>query len=283
MAGVDVKHIEGNFKGEGGLDLYHQAWLPEKKPRAIVIAVHGLAEHSGRYSNLVDRLLPKGYAVHIHDLRGHGRSHGRVCYVERFSLYFKDLKLFIESVREQQPEGPIFLLGHSIGGTIVAAYAGEDTDGLAGLIFSAPTLRPGRSLSPLAIFMARVLSRIAPTLGVSTIDANGVSQDKAVVDAYVSDPLVFRGKIPARTGGEILSVMRQLPERIPRIDVPTLIMHGTDDVLSEPQGSQELYGLIASTDKTLTFYDGFRHELFNEPGRDQVLDDLEAWLAAHSE
>lgn len=278
-----MKHLDGNFKGEDGLDLYYQAWLPATEPRAVVVAVHGLAEHSGRYSNLVDRLLPQGYAVYMHDLRGHGRSHGRSGHVERFSLYLKDLKLFLEIVADKQPERPIFLLGHSIGGTIVTAYAAESTDGLAGVILSAPTLRPGSGLSRLTIFLARLLSRIAPKLGVTTLDANGISQDKAVVDAYVKDPLVYHGKISARLGGEILSVMRQLPERTPRIEVPTLIMHGSDDVLSDPQGSQHLYGLISSADKTLTFYDGFHHELFNEPGRDQVLADLEAWLAAHTE
>ncbi len=277
-----MKHLEGNFKGHNDLDLYYQAWLPATRPRAVVVAVHGLAEHSGRYSNLVDRLLPKGYAVYMHDLRGHGRSHGRAGYVERFSFYLKDLKLFLDIVAGEQPERPIFLLGHSVGGTIVAAYAGEWTDGLSGVIFSAPALRPGKGLSPVVIFLARVLSRIAPKLGVSRLDANGISQDRTVVDAYVSDPLVFRGKISARLGGELLSAMRQLPERTPRIDVPTLIMHGSDDVMSDPQGSQNLYGLISSTDKTLTFYDGFHHEIFNEPGRDQVLADLEAWLTAHT-
>ena len=190
--------------------------------------------------------------------------------MERFSYYLKDLKLFMEFVADKQPKRPIFLLGHSVGGTIVTAYAGETTDGLSGLILSAATVRPGSSLSSLTIFLARVLSRIAPKLGVKRLDANGLSQDKAVVVDYLNDPLVYHGRISARLGGEILSVMRKLPERTPRIDVPTLIMHGSDDVMSDPQGSQYLYGLISSADKTLTFYDGFYHELFNEPGRDQV-------------
>ena len=278
-----MKHTEGNFKGHEGLDLYYQAWLPTGKPRAVVIAVHGLAEHSGRYSNLADHLQPLGYAVYMQDLRGHGRSHGRVCYVERFSLYIKDLKALIDAVTREQPNAPIFLLGHSIGGLIVAAYAAETSDGISGLILSAPTLRPGSSLSSLAIFLAKVLSRIAPAMGIQRIDANGLSQDKKIVADYLNDPLVYCGKICARTGSEILSVMSQLPERMPRIDVPVLIMHGTDDILSDPQGSQELYGLISSEDKTLTYYDGFHHELFNEPDRARVFADLDTWLETHTE
>ncbi len=278
-----MKHLEGNFKGKDDLNLYYQAWLPVTKPRAVVVAVHGLAEHSGRYSNIVNRLLPQGYAVYMHDLRGHGRSHGRAGYVKRFYFYLNDLKHFIELVTGKHLERPVFLLGHSVGGTIVTAYASEWADELSGVILSAPLLRPGTELSPMVVLLAHVLSRITPSMGVSAIDANSISQDKAVVDDYVNDPLVYHGKISARLGGEILSVMHQLLKRTQRIDLPTIIMHGSNDVLSDPQGSQELYDLISSTDKTLTFYDSFHHEIFNEPGRDQVLADLEAWLAAHTE
>lgn len=277
-----MKHLEGNFKGHEGLDLYYQEWLPEKKPRAVVVAVHGLTEHSGRYSNLVNYLLPQGYAVYMHDLRGHGQSHGRAGYVERFSYYLKDLKLFLELVAPKQPGRPVFLLGQSMGGAIATAYAAEWTDGLSGVILSAPALTPGNSISRLAIFLAPLLSRMAPKLGVTKLDINGLSQDKAVVAAFDRDPLAYHGRISARLGAELLSVMSQLPERVPRIEVPTLIMHGSDDSLSNPQGSQHVYGLISSVDKTLTFYDGFYHELFNEPGRDQVLADLGAWLATHT-
>ena len=278
-----MKHLEGTFKGKDDLNLYYQAWLPVTKPRAVVVAVHGLAEHSGRYSNIVNRLLPQGYAVYMHDLRGHGRSHGRAGYVKRFYFYLNDLKHFIELVTGKHLERPVFLLGHSVGGTIVTAYASEWADELSGVILSAPLLRPGTELSPMVVLLAHVLSRITPSMGVSAIDANSISQDKAVVDDYVNDPLVYHGKISARLGGEILSVMHQLLKRTQRIDLPTIIMHGSNDVLSDPQGSQELYDLISSTDKTLTFYDSFHHEIFNEPGRDQVLADLEAWLAAHTE
>ncbi len=105
---------------------------------------------------------------------------------------------------------------------------------------------------------------------------------QTVVDAYVSDPFVYRGKISARLGGELIKTIRKLPPQLPEIRLPTLIMHGTADRLSHPEGSQMLYERIGSEDKTLKLYEGFYHEIFNEPGHEQVFSDMETWLATHT-
>ena len=117
-------------------------------------------------------------------------------------------------------------------------------------------------------------------MGVDVIDASAISQDQAVVDAYIHDPLVYRGKIRARLGVELLKVMRVLPNLMPEIHLPILIMSGAIDRLSNPEGSQILYERVGSRDKTIKFYDGFCHEIFNEPGREQVFSDMDDWLAA---
>jgi alpha-beta hydrolase superfamily lysophospholipase len=126
-----------------------------------------------------------------------------------------------------------------------------------------------------------MLSLLLPKMGISVLDASAISQDKAVVDAYVNDPLVYRGKIRARFGGEVIKTMQKLPRQMPKINLPILIMHGTADRLTDPEGSQMLYERVSSKDKTLKLYDGFYHEIFNEPGREQVFADMEAWLATH--
>lgn len=128
------------------------------------------------------------------------------------------------------------------------------------------------------IILARLLSQLLPVLGLSVIDASAISQDQSVVNAYVNDPLVYRGKISARLGAELITTLRQLPHLIPGIRIPLLIMHGTADRLSDPAGSRILYDRVSSPDKTLRLYQGFYHEIFNEPGRDQVLTDMETWL-----
>jgi len=226
--------------------------------------------------------VPKGYAICALDHRGHGRSEGRRGYVERFSDYLDDLKSFLDIVRDEHGDIKIFLVGHSMGATIAATYAVAATHqrDLAGLIVSGVGVRPGSSISPALIPLARILSILLPKMGVTVLDASTICQDQAVVDAYVNDPLVYCGKITCRFGAEMLATLRRLPSEMPQIDLPILIMHGTADRLSDPEGSQMLYDRVGSSDKTLKLYEGFYHEIFNEPGHKQVLTDMEEWLAA---
>lgn len=275
-----MEHTEGRFTGRKGLSLYYQCWLPSTDPKAILLAVHGWAEHSGRYTNLVNYFVPKGYAICALDHRGHGKSEGLRGYVERFSDYLDDLKTFFDIVRSEHGDAKIFLVGHSMGGTIATAYSIRNQHDLAGLIVSGVGVKPGSSLSSAIIPLARILSLLLPRLGIMVLDASAISQDKAVVDAYVNDPLVYRGKITCRFGAEMLATLRKLPSEMPEINLPILIMHGTADRLCNLEGSRILYERADSRDKTLKLYEGFYHEIFNEPGHKQVLADMEAWLAA---
>jgi len=276
-----MKHVEGRFKGRKGLALYYQSWLPAKRPKAILLVVPGFAEHSGRYTNLVNYFVPRGYAVYSFDHRGHGKSEGRRGYVERFSYYLDDLKTFFDIVRGKHGDDKIFIVGHSMGGTIATTYAVHHQDEFDGLILSGAALKAATSVSPALIVVARIFSRLLPKMGIAGLEASAISQDKAVIDAYVTDPLVYQGKVSARLGTELLKVMQELPQQMPRIVLPILIMHGTVDRLSDPKGSEMLYERDSSRDKTLKLYDGFYHEIFNEPKREQVFKDMEIWLAAH--
>jgi len=274
-----MEHEEGRFRGHKNLNLYYQCWLPATGPEAILLVVHGAAEHSGRYTNLVNYFVPKGYAVCGLDHRGHGKSEGLRGYVERFSDYLNDLKTFFDIVRNEHVDTKIFLIGHSMGGTIATAFTVHYQHELAGLLLSGAGVKVGSSLSPALIVAVRMLSLLLPKMGITALDASAISQDKAVVDAYVSDPLVYRGKIRVRFGAEMIKTMQKLPDQIPKINLPILIMHGTADRLCDPEGSQMLYERVSSADKTLKLYQGFYHEIFNEPGHKQVLADMEAWLA----
>lgn len=276
-----MKRKEGKFKGYKGLNLYYQCWLPDGKPKAVLLVAHGLAEHSGRYKNLVDYFVPKGYAVYALDHRGHGKSEGTRSYVDNFNDYLTDLKTFFDMVRKENKNAKIFLFGHSLGGTIVTAYAIEHQKELAGLIVSGASLVASTSVSPALLAMAGIISALLPKMGVTLLDASGISRDKSVVDAYVNDPLVFRGKVPARTGAELARMWKQLPEQMPKIKLPVLIMHGFADQLADPRGSKLLYERVGSKDKTLKLYDNCYHEICNEPERDQVFMDMEDWLTKH--
>ncbi len=274
-----MKHEEGKFKGYKDLSLYYQCWLPEVSLKAILLVVHGLAEHSGRYKNLVNYFVPKGYAVYALDHRGHGKSEGTRAYVDQFDDYLTDLNTFFSIVRQGHEDAKVFLVGHSMGGTISTAYAIEHQKGLAGLILSGASLVASTSVSPVLLALAGIVSALAPKMGVTVLDASAISRDKAVVDAYVNDPLVYRGKIAARMGAELAKMWKRLPERMPQIKLPILIMHGSADQLADPAGSKLLYERAGSQDKTLKLYEGLYHEIFNEPEHEQVMADVEAWLA----
>ncbi|MFH1381594.1 MAG: lysophospholipase [Chloroflexota bacterium] len=276
-----IEHIEGEFHGYGGLTLYYQGWLPPNRPRAVLLVVHGLAEHSGRFGNLVNRFVPAGYGIYGFDQRGHGKSPGLRGYVDNFSSFVNDLGNFLRVVRSKHKDTKIFLVGHSVGGTIATTYAVSHQDEFDGLILSGATLKAGASVSPVLITVARLLSLFVPKVGLYTIEAAAISRDKSVVDAYLHDPLVYRGKIRARLGVEIIKAMQELPYQMSKIRLPVLILHGTADRLSEPGGSRMLYDRVGSGDKILKLYDGFFHEVFNEPGREQVFADVESWLATH--
>ena len=276
-----MKYTEGSFKGQKNDNLYYQSWLLDGTPSAVLVIVHGMAEHCGRYTNIINHFVPGGFAVYGFDLCGHGRSDGMRGYVERFADYLSDLKAFMDIVRHKHADARIFIMGHSMGGTVATAYAVQHQGEFDGLIVSGMLLKVGSSLSPVHIALARILSRLSPRMGISVIDASTISRDEEVVAAYVNDPLVYRGKVRARLGGELIKTMRALPHQLSEITLPILIMHGTEDRLSEPHSSEMLYQGVASTDKTLNLYQGFYHEVFNEPGREQVLADMEAWLIAH--
>lgn len=277
-----MKHSDGFFRGARDQLIYYQFWLPDGEPRAVLLVAHGLGEHSGRYGNVVDHVVPLGYAVYALDHVGHGRSEGTRMYVERFSEYTTTLKTYCDMVRDWQPGRPILFLGHSVGATIAAAYALEHQQELAGLILSGAVLDVTGSAPPHVIALAKLLSTIAPKMGVSVIDATGLSRDPQVVQAYVDDPLVHRGKVPARLGAELVSAAQRVLAKASTITLPVLILHGSQDRVAGVRGSQALYDTVGSTDKTIHIYEGFYHEICNEPERTIVLNDIAQWLDAHT-
>ncbi len=276
-----MKHQDGYFKGVRDTNVYYQYWLPEGEPKAILLVVHGLAEHSGRYMNVVNHLVPSGYVVYGIDHIGHGKSDGTRIYVDRFQDYTKTLKNYFDMIREWQPKKPIFLIGHSMGGLISAEYLLEHQDELSGAVLSGPSIKVPDNISKAMIFAGKMLSIIMPKAGLVQLDAEGVSRDPAVIDAYVNDPLVCTGKVTARLGAELLKTMQRVTKQATKIKLPIMIVQGSADKLVDPSGAQLFYNLVGSRDKTINIYNGFYHEVFNEPEHEQVLNDVKTWIEAH--
>jgi acylglycerol lipase len=276
-----MRHEEGSLTGARNSRIYYQYWLPDAEPKAALLVVHGLGEHSGRYGNLVNYFTPRGYAVYALDHYGHGKSEGQREYVERFDDYTSTLKAYFDKVAAWQPGKAIFLVGHSLGGLISATYLLDHQADFAGAVLSAPAVKVPEDTSPLLLITGRIMSRLLPTLGVLALDSSGVSRDPEVVRAYVNDPLVFTGKTTARLGAEIVDAIQRVQAEAATLTLPLLVLQGSADRLVDPAGADQFYRAARSADKTLKVYPGLYHEIYNEPERAQVLHDVEVWLEAH--
>jgi alpha-beta hydrolase superfamily lysophospholipase len=275
-----MDHAEGSFQGHNGLALYYQGWRPEGSPRAVLAVVHGFGEHSSRYGNVVDWFVPKGYTVYAFDQRGHGRSPGNRGHVDSADEIRGDVRAFLDRVRNEESGKPVFLLGHSMGGLIVLDYVLHDPSKLAGVIASGPMLsQPG--ISPLLLQLSKLLARVWPTLAMDVgLDTTALSRDQAVVDAYVSDPLVH-GKTTPRAGGVLMATIDWTQAHAADLALPLLIVHGGADRLCDPAASRAFFEHVTFADKQRFEYESYYHEVFNDVGKERVLADVEAWLEQH--
>lgn len=272
----------GSFQTFDGLTLATYSYLPQGQPRAALVVSHGYAEHAGRYAALAERLVAEGYAVCVIDHRGHGQSGGRRANVRVMNEYVHDLTRFLDIVREDKPRVPRLLLGHSVGALVALQATLEHPAKVEGLVLSAAFLQNAVPVPPLLGNLAARLSRLAPQLPVQTLDVTALARDEAVVKAYQDDPLVYHGKVKARIGHEMLRTGPYLLARAASITLPTLLQHGGADRIASPLGSRELYERLGSKDKMLKLYDGAYHEIYNDYGRDNVINDLLDWLGAHT-
>lgn len=275
-----MHHSDGTFVSGDGEQVYWQSWTPAESPRAVLLLVHGLAEHGGRYEGFAEFFTSAGFAVHALDHPGHGRSAGHRCHIRRFADFTNTLERYLALVKTTHSGTPIFLVGHSMGGLIAAAYLIEQQSQFAAAVLSGPAIRAPQQPSRFALFIMRIISRLLPRLGVMQLDSSGVSKDPDVVSKYDNDPLVFRGKVTARLAAELFSEMDKVLAEAATIRLPLLILHGGSDSLTDVAGSKALHEGVSSTDKEIIVYDGLYHEIFNEPERITVMTEMKDWLEA---
>ena len=177
-----------------------------------------------------------------------------------------------------EPGKPIFLVGHSMGGLISAVYLLDHQQDFAGAVLSGASVKIPDHISAVTIMAGKVFSKLLPKFGLLKLEDDGVSRDPAVVQAYISDPLVCTGKVSARLAGELLGATQRITAEAEKITLSILILHGGADKLVECDASKAFYDRIRSPDKTLKIYHGLYHEVFIEPERGAVLGDVEGWM-----
>ncbi len=273
----------GRVRTADQLDLVWQSWAPES-PRGVIIIIHGLAEHGGRYHETAEFLSGNGWAVYACDLRAHGLSPdppkaGRV-HVHRFTDYFFDVDAMSELVRTRHPGLPVFILGHSMGGLIAISYALEKPEALAGVLISSPALGTHPQFKPPLFLkiLVSILSRLAPRLLVdSGLDTQAICRDPEVVKAYIDDPLVSQ-KVSARWYSEITKAMKQAFRNAGSLRIPMLLMQSGADRLVDPAAPGRWASAAPPGLVELVLWEGLYHEMLNEPEKDQVRAKLLEWL-----
>jgi len=248
--------------------------------RALVVLIHGFGEHSGRYVHVLNALNEAGYACLAIDLRGHGRSGGRRAFVQRFTDYLDDVDAAVALGRERMAAGPLFLVGHSMGGLVVANWIAERGDQAAGFVVTSPAMGVALRVPAWKDGLGRVMSRLLPGLAIPTgIDPTLVSRDKAVVEAYVGDRLILKSAT-ARWYVEFLAAQEAALRTAPGVRTPALVLQAGSDGLVDRDASKRYADALGGDDVTFSSYEGLYHELFNEPEQREVLAAVVAWLDA---
>ncbi|HEX9094817.1 MAG TPA: alpha/beta hydrolase [Candidatus Dormibacteraeota bacterium] len=278
-----MKESPATLKTADGLDLFLRRWETEGVPRQwTFVLVHGLGEHSGRYQHLAEWFTPRGAIVYATDLRGHGRSGGQRGHAPSLNALLDDIDLVVKRARAESGE-PLVLIGHSFGGLLAIAYALDRPDGIDKAVFSAPALVARVKVPAWKQALGRVLPTIAPKASFANeIDPNVLSHDAAIGPAYTADPLVHN-QITAGLYAATIARGGEFIRRAPELRVPFLLMHGRDDQIVHPAGSQRFFAGATAPERAFCLYPGLYHEIFNEVDRERVFQDIESWLTQRTD
>ena len=274
-----------------GLALHLRLWPADTgiPVRGAVLIVHGLGEHIGRYAHVAARLNAAGWTVAGHDQRGHGASEGARGALAHADSLLRDLALVIDAVRAAHP-GPLMVLGHSLGGLVAARFVAGGVTPSAGerewhravdaLVLSSPALNAGMSSAQRLLLAAT--APLTPNLAVGNgLEAEWLSHDPAVVQAYRNDPLVH-DRITPRLAQFIVDAGTVVQQRAAQWNVPTLLIYAGADRCVAPAGSRTFAAAAPAGLMTAREWPALFHEIFNEPERDEVLGVLVEWLATKS-
>jgi alpha-beta hydrolase superfamily lysophospholipase len=258
------------FVNKDGLYIYYRRWMPilnedVTPPRGIVIISHGLGEHIGRYVEVAKALNKVGFIVYGLDHQGHGRSEGDRLFVKKFQDFSEDLLVLTRLAKRENPGLKTFLLSHSMGSAIAIKLLTLAQEEFTAAVISAPAVMiDPKQVSPAMLQVVRLLASSLPRLPIDKLGLAYLCKELTVVDLYKNDPLVYHGMIPARLGAEVLSFADNIKNEAPKIRIPYLLIHGTQDGLVLPAGSDQFHSLTSSTDKKYVKVEGGYHEVLNE-------------------
>ncbi|HVF83509.1 MAG TPA: lysophospholipase [Sphingomicrobium sp.] len=279
MASVVDAPVESWIDGKGGVRIFNRHWPARQgRPRASLVICHGVNSHGGQYAQAAEAFADHGLAVTALDLRGRGRSEGERFYVETIDDYVSDVSQTIAAARARHPDIPLYLLGHSAGGVTACSYALDYQDRIDGLIcesFAFQVYAPDFALK-----LLEGASHVIPHVHVLRLKNEDFTRDPERLAALNADPLIRDEVQPVQTVAALARADERLEREFERITLPVLILHGTADKATRPEGSQRFYDRAGSSDKQLKLYEGHYHDLLNDLGREQVMKDIMGWIDA---
>lgn len=257
-------------KSFDGMELFVSTSLPEDR-KAVVVLVHGLAEHSGRYDYVVQKLNEAKIGLYRFDHRGHGKSQGEETHYDDFQAIIEDINYMVELAKKENPDLPIFLMGHSMGGFGVTAFATKYPQKVKGIVVSGGLTRDNIKL------ITGHFDKLDPHLPIPNELTDGVCSVEQVRLDYVKDPL-NRKSFTAGLGQELFKGITWLKAHPQDFVDPVLLLHGEKDALVANQDSIDFFKEISSLDKQVKIYGNLFHEIFNEYAKDEVIQDAIDWL-----
>lgn len=257
-----------------GLQLHGKSW-EVKQPKGVLLLVHGFGEHIDRYQHVAAFFNQKSFDFVAYDRRGHGTSEGQRGHFPSLEQEFTDLTQQLKKVQNQYSNVPVFLYGHSQGGNFALNYLLSKKPTVTGTIITSPWITLTTEPPKLLIMIGNLLHKIFPTLSNKAAVAS-LSRDPEVDKIYAKDPLVH-GNITLRAANHTIKSGEWIANYKKSIDAPLLLMHGTGDLVTDPNSSQAFYN---NTNESihLKMWDGFYHELHNEPEKEEILEYMYQWI-----
>ncbi len=278
-----MNHQTDSFTTADNLKIFTQSWQPDDEPKAVVVIVHGLAEHSTRYQHVAEAFVEHGVATYALDHRGHGKSEGERVYFKSIDQPVGDLYQYFQTIQAQHPQKKLFMYGHSMGSIIALAFTLAYQQQLDGLLLSGTAITGDESLPNFVISLLNLVAKVFPKVRlIPALGSDTISSDPEQVKLYDSDPLVDRGAWRLGMTSVLVNAGRMVRGRLAELTLPLLIMHGEDDQLIPISGAMLAHEKASSTDKTLKTYPNSRHELVNEVQRDEIIQTMADWLVERS-
>jgi alpha-beta hydrolase superfamily lysophospholipase len=269
----------GTFNGVDGTELFFRVIEPLTAPKAAVILVHGHGDHSGGMHNLFTSLVKNGYIVYTFDLRGHGKSTGKRGFIQSWDEFRGDLHEFRKLVALDQPERPLYIVGHSIGGLITLEYTLDHSAGISGIVAISPAI--SYEVTPLEHLGITLMGKFKPDYSINKKrNIRLLKKDSVMHAKYYSDRLRHNIVTPG-LGSGLIQAISSLENQAQSIKLPLLLQYGLDDKITPPTKLSKFFHLIASKDKQLYEYPLAKHRPFDEVGKEKFLGDLVGWLDNH--